>query len=548
MSEPGSCSLSRRELLAGLMGLGVVACSPGRPRRGSATLVGSLVDDHRGVGHRLRDGGFGRPESFESAELLILGAGVAGLSAAWACDHAGLRDYRVLELGSTPGGTSSSGKGPVTAYPWGGHYVPVPPVANRPLVTLLDEVGAMEGRDDEGRPLWAEEVLCRAPQERLFQGGAWIEGLFPSVGETEEDREQRELFRQDVRRWAAWRDERGRPAFVIPRALGSDAPIVRELDTLSMAQHLDRVGIRSERVRWWVEYGCRDDYGTSLEQTSAWAGIHYHASRMNADTGEQPEVLTWPEGNGRLVAHMAEGVGDRLALGHAALRIDPGEEGVEVDVLDVARDEMKGYRAQQVIVAAPRFVLSRLLVPWQGQPPSFLSAFEHGSWVVANLTLSDRPFPDGYPECWDNVLFDSPSLGYVSATHQLGSDHGPTVWTYYRPFPTDDPVTTRRQLHDRTWDEWVHEIVADLSQAHPELPELIERVDVRVHGHAMVRPSPGFLFSEALRRASEPLGRVHFAHAELSGLPLFEEAQYWGIHAAEAVLGQRGVGFESWLS
>jgi hypothetical protein len=63
----------------------------------------------------------------------------------------------------------------------------------------------------------------------------------------------------------------------------------------------------------------------------------------------------------------------------------------------------------------------------------------------------------------------------------------------------------------------------------------------------MVWPRPGFLWSEALERSSRPLGRVRFAHTDLSGMALFEESQYWGIRAAEAVMRERGHPFESWL-
>ena len=62
-------------------------------------------------------------------------------------------------------------------------------------------------------------------------------------------------------------------------------------------------------------------------------------------------------------------------------------------------------------------------------------------------------------------------------------------------------------------------------------------------GHAR----PGFVFGPERRRARAPIGDVHFAHADLSGLPLFEEAQHQGIRAAEEILAQRGVPFESLL-
>jgi hypothetical protein len=168
--------------------------------------------------------------------------------------------------------------------------------------------------------------------------------------------------------------------------------------------------------------------------------------------------------------------------------------------------------------------------------------------MVANLTLRDRPQGRGFPLAWDNVLYDSPSLGYVVATHQSGQDYGPTVFTYYLPLLDDDPRQARERLLRTPHPEWVDRILADLGRAHPGLRDLVERVDVYLWGHAMVRPRPGFLWSEALAASARPMGSIHFAHTDLSGIALFEEAQYWGIRAAEGVMRERGHRFTSWLS
>src|SRR5687768_17168781 len=157
--------LTRREALTGLGALAAGACRGRAPAR---RIAGSIVGGAHVRGHRVRDPVAGAPGSWDRASVVIVGGGVAGLSAAWALDRAGMGDFLVLELEDAPGGTARSGKGPVTPYPWGAHYVPVPIAANRPLVALLDEAGAVAGRDDAGRPVYAEDVLCRDPQERLF--------------------------------------------------------------------------------------------------------------------------------------------------------------------------------------------------------------------------------------------------------------------------------------------------------------------------------------------------------------------------------------------
>jgi hypothetical protein len=56
----------------------------------------------------------------------------------------------------------------------------------------------------------------------------------------------------------------------------------------------------------------------------------------------------------------------------------------------------------------------------------------------------------------------------------------------------------------------------------------------------MIRPRPGFARSNARREAAAPFRGIHFAHTDLSGVALFEEAFYHGIRAAEEVLDSRG--------
>jgi hypothetical protein len=61
-------------------------------------------------------------------------------------------------------------------------------------------------------------------------------------------------------------------------------------------------------------------------------------------------------------------------------------------------------------------------------------------------------------------------------------------------------------------------------------------------GHSMVRPTVGFLKAAARRSAEWAPRGIHLAHSDISGLSLFEEAQYRGAAAADEVLAtqQRG--------
>ncbi|MFY0572955.1 hypothetical protein ACN28S_00020 [Cystobacter fuscus] len=66
--------------------------------------------------------------------------------------------------------------------------------------------------------------------------------------------------------FAAARDGRGRKAFAVPTALSSDDAEWTALDKLSFARWLEAEGFRSPRLKWLVDYACRDDYGTTAEE------------------------------------------------------------------------------------------------------------------------------------------------------------------------------------------------------------------------------------------------------------------------------------------
>jgi hypothetical protein len=141
-------------------------------------------------------------------------------------------------------------------------------------------------------------------------------------------------------------------------------------------------------------------------------------------------------------------------------------------------------------------------------------------------------------------------LGYVVATHQrLRADaSGPTVWTWYYPLAGADVAAERRRLLETTYDDWQRLVLADLAPAHRGLAEAAERLEVMRWGHAMVRPTPGFVWGGARQAAQLPLeGSLHFAHSDLGGLALFEEANWHGVRAAEATLAALGRRPASWL-
>lgn len=493
-------SSTRRQFLsAALVGLAA---------KTDRSVAGGFLDDGHQLGHLLRDRArFPPAKQTIKIPIVIVGGGIAGLSAAWRLDKRGFREFVLLEMLQQGGGNARWGENEVSAYPWAAHYVPVPGKKAGLVRELFEELGVL--RDG----VWEERYLCFSPQERLYLHGRWQEGIEPVTAASARDRE-------DFTRFAARMNEfRATGQFTIPMELGAKPSL---LDRVSIADWLDQERFTSPYLRWYLNYACRDDYGAMAKDISAWAGVHYFASREPDEKGP----LTWPEGNGWIARRLLAKLSRYVHTGVMVHRI--AREGRRLRVSSGDAD----YLAECVIFAAPSF-----LAPYLCDGVRPVRSFVYSPWLTANLTLDRLPKERDVEAAWDNVIYDSPTLGYVVATHQSLRTHiDRTVWTFYWSLAEGSPSTNRRLLLDNDWNTWKEGILHDLERAHPDIRQCVSHIDILRLGHGMARPVPGFLGSEERRSLAEASGNFLFANSDLSGFSIFEEAQYRGVHAAEQAL------------
>ena len=539
--------------------------------RAPRTLEGGFTGTDMARGHALRDllktGTLPAPAVVRRAQVVIAGGGVAGLAAARSLRLAGVDDFALLELEDEAGGNSRGGQVNGIACPLGAHYLPVPGDDAREVQDLLEEMGLRQRV--AGRWQYDERHLVHSPQERLFFAGGWQEGLLPVQGVGEATLAQYRRFAERVQAL-------GKAArFTMPMLKSFDAkrplaPTHQALDALTFAAWLDQEGLHDAHLRWYLDYCCRDDYGAGTARVSAWAGIHYFASRHgfqapgDAAAEDHEGVLTWPEGNGWLTRRLAAPLhdGGQLRTACSVLRITEGRRGVQVDAFNHATDSVERWQAQRCIVALPVYVAARVV---QG-PPAFLrqaaQRLSWAPWLVANIhidaPLADRP---GAAPAWDNVLYGAANpggLGYVDAGHQRLDPRavlaGPTVLSYYQAL--GDVPQGREQLATQPWTHWANATMAALGVPHPDLPRRATRMDITRYGHAMSIPTPGVWgylsriglqppsgdgrrLSNGERTAWLPTpstARLAFAHSDWSGYSVFEEAFTRGHGAGLAVL------------
>ena len=542
-----------------------------------ASLPGGFTGVDMARGHQLRDllpqsGNLPAPAVQRRTQVLIAGGGVAGLAAARSLRLAGVDDFALLELEDSAGGNSRASAVGGIACPLGAHYLPLPGSDALEVQDLLEEFGLRQRV--AGRWQYDERHLCHSPQERLYWRGEWHPGLLPVQGVGAATLAQ-------YRRFAALVDHlRRETRFAMPAFTQwqSNRPLAQAqlaLDAITFDAWLAQQGLHDTHLRWYLDYCCRDDYGAGSARVSAWAGVHYFASRHGftaPGTGEagedggasEPEgVLTWPEGNGWLARRLAAPLqaAGQLHTGRSVLRIREGRHGVEVDALHHASGNMERWQAERCIVALPVFVAARVLQ----NPPGFVTTaaarLQWAPWLVANVHL-DGPLQDrpGAAPSWDNVLYQDTNpggLGYVDAGHQrLSPLPAPTVLSYYQAL--GDVPDGRAQLEQQPWTHWRDAILKTLAGPHPDIARRATRMDLTRYGHAMAIPVPGtqqFLSQIGLQRIqakrqqlsneehartlpTPATARLVFAHSDWSGYSVFEEAftrgHGAGLHAAMA--------------
>jgi hypothetical protein len=493
----------------------------------------------REAGHFLRDRrSLPAPTAELQTDVLILGSGVAGLTAAWKLHKEGHRNFLVID-GPEPYGNAAGARYGDLACPTGAHYLPLPTVESLHVREMLADLGILIGPASAARPRYDERYVLHGPEDRILYKGKWQEGILPKEGVPAEELAEHDRFHQLTERLRATRGGDGKRVFAMPIHFSSTDPEWQALDRLSIKAWLEREQFRSPTLHWYVDYCCRDDYGTGYGEVSAWAGLHYFCARGGvASNAADGAWLTWPGGLDPVAAALDRAAGSRRKAG-TAVRVETDRKGVSVLCFGLANGQAASYtvRARKLICAMPLFVAARVVPAMReiGFDPA-LHLPQQAPWMVTNFLM--RALPEELPHAplsWDNVVYGGKGLGYVVSTHQDIRVTPPsrTVFTAYHALSDRTPDQARKWMDSAGAKELLDLAGADLKIAYGDkLALCTARADITLRPHAMASPRPGFLANAGLRKLREADGPVLFAHADLSGYSVFEEASWWGYRAA----------------
>ncbi len=437
-------------------------------------------------------------EVAETAEVVVVGAGLSGLTAAYR-----LRDRHilVLEAGDSPGGVCLAGEYQGIRYPAGSAYFYYPWTPT--WQAWYQELG-----------LDLEDAKVAAPASALFYEGRWFPDCYSQRGLRALPLAPRELeglarFAGDL---AAWEDQ-----FDL---LGVKELPHPELDLISLAQYLEQVrGLTPDVTRIFTPY-CRSCLGAGPEAVSALAAIYFLLSEISPTAAS----AAFPEGNARIVQALLAALPRRPRVRQTLIRVQPGADAVHLLVRDRATGDYYRLAAGAVILAVGKFIALRLLTPACGWDPEVFRAFRYSSYVVAALGGAITLAAPGY----ENWVEGEGNFTDFILRPRTAAPTGKRVMVIFAPqtYPEGRAALLRARPEDQG-----RKILRDLARLFPGTAGEVEEVHLYRFGHAQVVPYPGFL-THLKARLQHRQGRIILAHADMEGLPSIESAIVQGEQAA----------------
>jgi protoporphyrinogen oxidase len=455
----------------------------------------------------------GIPREIEELPLVVVGGGVAGLSAAYF-----LRDLKptLLEGAPTFGGNSKGEKFGNSTYSIGAAYL-VKPDEGSDVEAFLQELNLdSQLREEHGDDM---TVQYNGQIQRPFWEGATAPGSaiqFQKVQQT---------FRRIL--------EEKYPD--IPRFDGSSISDeeFNRWDSMTFEQWLrTEFGTLHPHVEEYLQLYSWSSFCGSLDEISA-------AQMLNFVTSETESILALPGGNAAITEKVYTKLEDELGPqnlrgGCMVLDIAPVGDGVRI-VYEDGQGVLKAIQTKACIFAGPKFVAGKLIDNMPTEQRRAIESIKYRAYIVANLLLKEKIQSPTYElYCLKGVVPERPmamspsdrkftDICFGSWAAEPNAERG--IVTVYKALPYDGA----RQF---LFSPFAHQ--KNRNQVMSQIPEVlaalgldesaIDGVRMTRWGHALPLAEVGGLSSGMADRASESLadGRIVFANQDNWLNPSFE--------------------------
>jgi protoporphyrinogen oxidase len=429
--------------------------------------------EHFDICHQLRDGHrFEGPTAARNAAVVIIGGGVAGLSAAYFLRG---QDFLLLEKEDHFGGNAYQEE-----------------YDGQPFATG----SAFADKGDYGDQLSTAMGLKLLPVEnpdptivnKTFVPATWRTGI-DDLPYPKEVRASFRKFREEMLKIKI----EGRTA---------------ELDSESFTKYA--TGYAPEVQQWWDGYG-PSNWGATTADTAALIGI---GSLQYIATGAERRVIL-PGGLGcithKLVEVLQPQYKERLLGNATVVHISQTKAGLRV--LYVYEGKLTAVTAKAAIVCVPKFIASRLVSELPEAQLAAMRRMRYAPYPVVNLIFDKPVYNRGYDTWCPGNAFTDFIVADWTVRNTPGYRQENNILTFYTPLRESQRFTL---LEEASCRNLAARVLADFQKLMPEFN--VDPVEVRLYrrGHPMYMAVPG-QFTRTRVAAAQPMDRIFFGSADSGG-------------------------------
>ena len=439
-----------------------------------ATKTPLVEGEHFAVCHEVREGhAFPKPDASRKVEVVIVGGGVAGLSAAYFLEN---KDWLLLEKEAHFGGNAYEEEYEGQIFGTGSAY------------GYRGDAG-----DQLAKQIGLDLPLVNMP-DPMIDNGRYVPDIWrKGINDLPYSRDVIASFKK-------YRDDMMKIDFK------KDA---MELDSQPFTKYL--APYAPEVTKLWDAYG-PSNWGAFSEDTSALIGI---ADTQYLIDGLDDQRVILPGGLGCITHKLVEVLmakhGEQMLGDATVVAVVPDKE--EVRVTYVQGDKVTTVAAKAVFMCTPKFFTSRIVAGLPGEQKQAMRRMRYAPYPIINM-IFDRPvYRNGYDNWCPGKTFTDFIVADWTIRNQPGYQPKYHILTFYTPLRESERAILLDEADCKTL---AGKALKDFQGLLPEFN--VDPVEIRLYrrGHPMFMAVPG-QFTRNRVIASQPMERIFFGNSDSGG-------------------------------